>query len=313
MGSMLVEVTVVGSLELEQEARRELDLRWEQTRTTLCLGVRDQAALYGAVQRLASLGLELVGLRTAPTGRHAAVEVVVRGPVGALLQSALGNVERATSTTTSSIELQDVDVERLLAALEHGAASPAMGDEGGGGLRQGDTTGASAAGKPDPRTVREEPMNETLDETGPIDWLVVEFPENKLNGEAMPLLIDLVDRGIIRILDLAFVAKDSDGVVTGVEIRDLDTTGDFDLTIFEGASSGLLDEDDRREAGEALQPGSAAGILVYENAWAGPFASAVRRGGGFVLAGGRIPVQSIIAALDAAEASAPEASAPEAS
>lgn len=140
-----------------------------------------------------------------------------------------------------------------------------------------------------------------LEEMGPVDYIVVEFPENRLDGEAFPLLVDLVEQGIIRVLDLAFLTKDADGTVSGVEIHDLDLEGDVDLTVFAGASSGILGDDDLREAGEALAPGSAAGILVYENAWAAPFATALRRGGGQLVAGGRIPVQALLAALDATE------------
>ena len=145
-------------------------------------------------------------------------------------------------------------------------------------------------------------MIDDLDQTGPIDYLIVEFPGNKMTGEGLPLLVDLVDRGIIRILDLVFVTKDADGNVAGLEISDLDADGDFDLTVFEGASSGLLGDDDIEEASHALEPNSSAGILVYENAWAAPFANALRRGGAQLVAGGRIPVQAILASLDAAEA-----------
>ncbi len=151
-------------------------------------------------------------------------------------------------------------------------------------------------------------MDATLDEMGPIDWLMVEFADNRLDGTAFPLLLELVDQGIIRVIDLIFLEKDAGGTVAGVDIRNLDSSGDFDLTIFEGASSGILTADDVREAGEALAPGSAAGILVYENAWAGPFAAALRRGGGAIVAGGRIPVQSLIAALDASENGLPASS-----
>jgi hypothetical protein len=143
-----------------------------------------------------------------------------------------------------------------------------------------------------------------LDEMGPIDYLVVEFPGNKMNGEAFPILVDLVDRGLVRILDLVFVRKDQDGSVAGLELADFDNDGALDLAVFEGASSGLLGEDDIQEAGGALQAGSSAGILVYENVWAGPFAAAVRRSGGQLVASGRIPVQAVLAALDAAEADA---------
>jgi hypothetical protein len=142
-----------------------------------------------------------------------------------------------------------------------------------------------------------------LDEMGPIDYIVVEFPQLKLNGEAFPLLLDLVDRGLIRILDLAFVAKGEDGQVTAMDLRDVDSRGEFDLTVFEGASSGLLGEDDLSEAAQAMEPGSAAAVLVYENVWAGPFAAAVRRAGGQLVASGRIPVQAILAALGEGESS----------
>jgi hypothetical protein len=138
---------------------------------------------------------------------------------------------------------------------------------------------------------------------GPIDYLVVEFPNtNKLTGEGFVRLVDLVDRGIIRILDLAFIVKGSDGSVAGVAIADLDGDGVLDLAVFEGASSGLIGDDDISEVGAVIEPGNAAGILVYENVWAGPFAAALRRGGAQVVANGRIPVQQLIAALDAADA-----------
>ena len=148
-------------------------------------------------------------------------------------------------------------------------------------------------------------MTDDLDEMGPIDYIVVEFPGSKMNGEAFPHLIDLVDRGIVRILDLVFVSKDLDGSVKGIAIADLDDDGELDLAVFEGASSGLISDEDIDEAGGILEPGSSAGILVYENVWAGPFAAAVRRGGGQLVASGRIPIQAMLAALEAAEASDP--------
>ena len=144
-------------------------------------------------------------------------------------------------------------------------------------------------------------MSDALDETGPIDYLVVEFPGNRMTGKAFPLLVDLVDRGLIRILDLVFVRKDLDGSVVGLELADLNGDGQLDLSVFDGASSGLLGEDDIQEAGEAVQPGSSAGILIYENVWAAPFAAAVRGSGGQLVASGRIPIQAILAALDASE------------
>jgi hypothetical protein len=141
-------------------------------------------------------------------------------------------------------------------------------------------------------------------ELGPIDYLVLEFPGSRMTGEAFPLLVDLVDRGIVRILDLVFVSKGEDGSVVGLEIADIDGDGELDLAVFEGVSSGLIGQEDIDEAGSVLQPGSSAGIIVYENSWAGPFAAAVRRGGGQVVASGRIPVEEVIAAVEAAEANA---------
>jgi hypothetical protein len=139
---------------------------------------------------------------------------------------------------------------------------------------------------------------------GPIDYLVVEFPGSRMTGKGLPMLVDLVDRGIIRIIDLVFVRKELDGSVRGMAIADLDRDGQLDLAVFEGASSGLLGQDDLDEAGGALEPGSSAGILAYENRWAAPLAREIRRGGGQLVASGRIPVQAVLAALDAAEASA---------
>jgi Family of unknown function (DUF6325) len=144
-------------------------------------------------------------------------------------------------------------------------------------------------------------MADDLDQMGPIDYLVLEFPGNRMTGEAFPLLVDLVDRGVVRILDLVFVRKDIDGSVVGLELTDLDGDGELDLSVFEGVSSGLVGEDDIQEAGNVLEPGSSAGILVYENVWAAPFASAIRRSGGQLVASGRIPVQALLAALDADE------------
>lgn len=140
-----------------------------------------------------------------------------------------------------------------------------------------------------------------IEEMGPIDYVVLEFPGNRMTGEAFPLLEDLVDRGLVRILDLVFVRKDLDGSVVGLELNDLDGDGELDLSVFEGASSGLISQDDIREASEVLQPGSSAGILIYENVWAAPFAAAIRRSGGQLVASGRIPVQEVLAALDAIE------------
>lgn len=140
-------------------------------------------------------------------------------------------------------------------------------------------------------------------EMGPIDYLLVEWPGRQPNGEVAPHLVDLVDRGLIRILDLAFVTKDEDGSVAGLELADLGD-GAAELEVFEGASSGLLTDDDLTEAAAALEPGTAAALLVFENTWAAPFVAAVRRSGGQLVASGRIPVDDVLAALDAAETNA---------
>ena len=144
-------------------------------------------------------------------------------------------------------------------------------------------------------------MTDDLDTMGPIDYLVVEFPGSRMTGEGLPLLVNLVDRGIIRILDLMFIRKEMDGTVTAVAVADMDSDGDLDLAVFDGASSGLLGVDDADDAASVLQPGNSAGVLVYENVWAAPFAAALRRGGGQLVASGRIPVQAVLAALEATE------------
>ncbi|MFF7251389.1 DUF6325 family protein [Embleya sp. NPDC008237] len=147
-------------------------------------------------------------------------------------------------------------------------------------------------------------MSDAPYEPGPIDYLVVEFPGSRMTGEGLPLLVDLVDRGIIRILDLVFVMKEQDGSIRGVELTDLTGDSELDLTVFEGVSSGLLGEDEIDEVSGVLEPGSSAGVLVYENAWAGPLAAALRRGGGRLVANGRIPVEDVLASLEAAESNA---------
>ncbi|MEU4269724.1 DUF6325 family protein [Streptomyces sp. NPDC026092] len=144
-------------------------------------------------------------------------------------------------------------------------------------------------------------MSEQFDEIGPIDYLVIEFPGNRMTGEGFPLLVDLVDRGLIRILDLMFIRKDEDGSVTALEIADLTGDGHLDLAVFEGAQSGLLGQDDLEEAASAVEPGNSAGLLIYENVWAAPFAAALRRGGAQLVASGRVPVQAILASLEATE------------
>jgi hypothetical protein len=137
---------------------------------------------------------------------------------------------------------------------------------------------------------------------GPISYLIVEFPGNKMTGAGMAALVDLVDRGVINILDLEFVTCRDDGSVEAIQLQDLDADGDFDLTIFEGASSGLLDQSDLDDAAAALVPGSSAGILIFENRWATAFVDGLREGGAELVAAGYIPLSDVVASIDATEA-----------
>jgi hypothetical protein len=143
-------------------------------------------------------------------------------------------------------------------------------------------------------------MSDDLDDVGPIDYLVVEFPADRQpDGSALTLLRELVERGTIRVLDLAFVRREADGSVAGVNIADVGLEGEVDVSLFAEASSGLLDGDDLADAGTVLEPGCTAAVLVYENAWAAPFARALRRNGAQLVASGRVPVQAMLAAVDA--------------
>ena len=143
-------------------------------------------------------------------------------------------------------------------------------------------------------------MTDDASEMGPIDFLVMEFDGDRLTGESLPLLVDLVDRGIIRILDLVFVRK-TGGVVSTLTIAEIDADEGLDLTVFEGAWSGLVDRDDIDEAGQVLADGRVAVLVVYENSWAAPLVGALRRSGAQVVAGGRITVDELVGALDATE------------
>jgi hypothetical protein len=142
-------------------------------------------------------------------------------------------------------------------------------------------------------------------EFGPIDVAVIGYPAGApMTGEAVPILLDLVDRGIVRVLDVRFVRKDPDGTFSGFDLADLDEESAGDLTVFAGASTGLLGDDDVALAASEIEPGSAALILVYENRWAASFIAAVRRNGGVLIASQRVGAQELMDALDAAEAAA---------
>jgi len=143
-------------------------------------------------------------------------------------------------------------------------------------------------------------MTEPL-EVGPVDYLIVEFPGSHLTGEGLPMLVDLVDRGIIRILDLVFIKKELDGTIAGLALEDLNADGMLDLRVFEGVSSGLAGADDIAQAAAVLEPGNSAGLLIFENTWAAPFVGALRRSGAEVVASGRIPAEDVLDALEAIE------------
>jgi len=141
-------------------------------------------------------------------------------------------------------------------------------------------------------------MVDSIDQLGPVDYLVVEFPGSNFNGEIMPELVDLVQRGIIRVLDLVLIKKEEDGSYDALEFDEIEDSALGDLRELERELADVLSEEDIISAADALEPGSTAGLLVYENLWAAPFASAVRRSGGQLVADGRIPVQALLAVLE---------------
>ena len=141
-------------------------------------------------------------------------------------------------------------------------------------------------------------MTEAMDELGPVDYLVVEFPGSEFKGEILPELTGLVQRDIVRVLDLIVIKKDDDGSYEAFEFGDPDAGPLGEIRDLEKELAELLSEDDVTAVAQALEPGSAAALLVYENLWAAPFASAVRRAGGQLVANGRIPVQALLGAIE---------------
>jgi hypothetical protein len=147
-------------------------------------------------------------------------------------------------------------------------------------------------------------MDEPVDDDeilGPIDYLAVEWPGGHVTGEGFELLLDLVDRGIVRVLDLEFIAKAADGSVRKVALGDVEHGGDVDVTTWDAASSGLLDQSDVDEVAAVIEPGSLAGILVYENLWAVPLMTALDRSTARMVGSGRIFVEDLLNALDETE------------
>jgi Family of unknown function (DUF6325) len=138
-----------------------------------------------------------------------------------------------------------------------------------------------------------------VDELGPVDWIVVEFPGSRFNGQIAPALLDLVERDLIRVLDLLVLKKDADGSLEAFELSDLDEGEIGELRTYESELAMLLSEEDVTSLAAAIEPGSSAAVLVWENTWAAPFASAVRRSGGQLVASGRIPIQALLAAIEA--------------
>jgi hypothetical protein len=143
--------------------------------------------------------------------------------------------------------------------------------------------------------------SETGDELGPIDFLAVEFPDGRPSAAGFQMLLDLADRGVIQILDLEFIAKATDGSVSAVPATELAVPGDVDLSVWDGASSGLLDDVDIAEVGSALQPGGLAVAVVFENRWVLGLIDAWRRDGARLIADGGLAVEDVVAALDATD------------
>ncbi|MGY4644841.1 DUF6325 family protein [Cellulomonas sp. URHB0016] len=318
MPAQPVEVTVLGTLPPTAVLRlRARGVRDTQRQTVVHGTVQDTAALLGLVEQSHALGLDVVAVRrTTPVGRRTegmGVALVVAGGVGDLLLSMLDHLQDRERLRCTALSVRPDAFDDVLAWLRAHAVTvlttaaglpPAAGDAPArAGDEAGGATGRTAPARSRAGAVPADEEDDVVDlddddrDLGPIDYIVVEFPHNKLDGTALPLLVDLVDRGVIRILDLVFVEK-QDGVVRGLQMHEIEEGGGVDLSIFEGASSGLLGDDDIAEAASALEDGTAAAILVYENSWAGPFAAALRRGGGRLVATGRIPVQSLLAALD---------------
>jgi hypothetical protein len=141
---------------------------------------------------------------------------------------------------------------------------------------------------------------EQYEDMGPVDWVILEWAGERPSGEEVaPLIVDLVDRGIVRVLDIGFIAKDSDGTMAAIDFDHLGDDSPF--AAFAGASSGLLDHEDLKEAGHALTPDHSAAVIVWENRWSAPLTAALRRSGGELVGSGRLPLEALLEALDNVE------------
>jgi hypothetical protein len=164
--------------------------------------------------------------------------------------------------------------------------------------RSTDSPGHEVSHEQERRVTQSVEATESVDELGPVDWIVVEFPGSRFKGEIAPALADLVERDIVRVLDLLILKKDDDGGLEAFELSDLEDSELGVLRSYETELAMLLSEDDVTAVAAAVEPGSTAAVLVWENTWAAPFGSAVRRAGGQLVASGRIPVQALLAVIE---------------
>lgn len=211
-----------------------------------------------------------------PTARWSTRRVVARAPRPAIAPTCSAPMRSCCPSSISS------------GAAHRTANSYPKGDTGGGAWEH---TGVMTAPSADDVGF------------GPVDYLIVEFPKGRRpDGSALTLLLDLVHKDIVRVLDLTFVQRAEDGTISSTTIRDLDLDGELDVALFAEAESGLIDSSDIDEAGQILDPGSSAAILVYENHWAAPFATALRKTGAQLVASGRIPAADVEAAFESLDA-----------
>jgi Family of unknown function (DUF6325) len=159
-----------------------------------------------------------------------------------------------------------------------------------------------AASSPSATSTNEETNMSDIAVHGPIDFVLIEFPGDRFTGAAADALLDLVERGVVRVYDLLVIRKAEDGTFSGIDVGELSADDIGGFTAFAGARSGLLGDDDLRQAADAMKPGTVAALIIYENSWAIPFVAAAHDAGGMLIASERIPAQDVMDALDALEA-----------